>query len=361
MRTTRVNIFVTNLESWIWDIGPPQPTAQPLPSSHASLPLRVATPTPFRPSFAILLAHPDSLQPSLLHNNTNMAMADLVMPRLPDNQQSWFHHPPHYSPTGHGHGHQRSNSYHMHQQQQQQQQQLYQQQQQQQQYQQIIQQPQRVSPPFASNSSDISPLSTSNNTSPVSPKNYHGRQVRPLYMPAVLRPNEFPAGAQVAKASPTGEEVDDDERVVRSSGSFTSLSGILSLSRLSRRSTNDSGKVVDWNWDLSNYAPVNGEPTRRHWKVRSKKKKKRFLSLRHTMRHCDTRRWHTNCTNTTQKIHRVPTWHIQCLGSQKWRQSHHILPAPAQQHPTDHFRPKLSKIQVTTKRLTISFFHTGRR
>ncbi|KAJ4425068.1 Zn finger protein [Gnomoniopsis sp. IMI 355080] len=201
-------------------------------------------------------------------------MADLVMPRLPDNQQSWFHQPPHYSPTGHGHGHghghQRSNSYHMprQQQQQQQQQQLQQQYQQQNQYQQTIQQPQqRVSPPFASNSSDISPLSTSNNTSPVSPKNYHGRQVRPLYMPAVLRPNEFPAGAHVPKASPTGEEVDDDERVVRSSGSFTSLSGILSLSRLSRRSTNDSGKVVDWNWDLSNYAPVSGEPTRRHWKA----------------------------------------------------------------------------------------------
>lgn len=226
--------------------------------------IRYLLPT-YLPTFQILLAHPDSLHPSLLHNNTNMAMADLVMPRLPDNQQSWFHHPPHYSPTGHGHGHQRSNSYHMHQQQQQQQQ-LYQQHQQQHQ---IIQQPQRVSPPFASNSSDISPLSTSNNTSPVSPKNYHGRQVRPLYMPAVLRPNEFPAaGANVAKASPTGEEVDDDERVVRSSGSFTSLSGILSLSRLSRRSTNDSGKVVDWNWDLSNYAPVNGEPTRRHWKVR---------------------------------------------------------------------------------------------
>lgn len=214
-----------------------------------------------------------------------MAMADLVMPRLPDNQQSWFHQPPRYSPTGHGHGHQRSNSYHM----QQQQQLLYQQQQQQQQqqYQQIIQQPQRVSPPFASNSSDISPLSTSNNTSPVSPKNYHGRQVRPLYMPAVLRPNEFPAGAQVAKDSPTGEELDDDERVVRSSGSFTSLSGILSLSRLSRRSTNDSGKVVEWNWDLSNYAPVNGEPTRRHWKVRSLKK---LLPSRHTMQHCDTGR-----------------------------------------------------------------------
>lgn len=88
-------------------------------------------------------------------------------------------------------------------------------------------------------------------------------------MPAVLRPNEYPSSPAVPKASPTGEELDDDERVVRSSGSFTSLSGILSLSRLSRRSTGDSGKVVDWDWDLSNYPKVDGQPTRRHWKVRT--------------------------------------------------------------------------------------------
>lgn len=181
-------------------------------------------------------------------------MADLVMPRLPDQQQAWFHHPHHHQPTGH----QRSFSYHMPQQQQQQQQQIQQQAQQ-----------QRHSPPFSSQSSDISPLSTSNSTSPVSPKNYHGRQVRPLYMPAVLRPNEYPSTAAQAKGSPASDEVDDDERVVRSSGSFTSLSGILSLSRLSRRSTGDSGPAVDWDWDLSNYPKVDGLPTRRHWKVRA--------------------------------------------------------------------------------------------
>lgn len=182
------------------------------------------------------------------------------MPRLPDNQPSWFNPPHQHSPTT-GRGHQRSNSYHLLQQQQQTVQQFIQQQPPQ-------QQQQRVSPPFTSNSSDISPLSTSNSVSPVSPKNYHGRQVRPLYMPAVLRPTEFP-GSQSTKTSPTGDEGDDDERAVRSSGSFTSLSGILNLGRLSRRSTGDSGKVMEyWNWDMSNYAQVKGEPTRRHWKVR---------------------------------------------------------------------------------------------
>lgn len=190
------------------------------------------------------------------------------MPRLPDNQQSWFHHPhQHHQPTAH----KRSMSYHMPQQSQrsppQQNQQHLQQQQ---------QQPRPQPPPFnhqSSSSENISPLSTSNNTSPTSPKNYHGRQVRPLYMPAVLRPTEYPSTANMPKISPGIDDGDDEERIVRSSGSFTSLSGILSLSRLSRRSTGDSGKVVDWDWDLSNYPKVNGFPTRGHWKVRTKMRK----------------------------------------------------------------------------------------
>lgn len=85
-------------------------------------------------------------------------------------------------------------------------------------------------------------------------------------MPAVLRPTEYPSSANAITASPTGES-DDDERMIRSSGSFTSLFGISSLSKLSRKSTGDSAKVVDWNWDLANYPKVNGQPTRRHWKV----------------------------------------------------------------------------------------------
>ncbi|KKY32881.1 putative fyve domain containing protein [Diaporthe ampelina] len=143
------------------------------------------------------------------------------------------------------------------------QQQQQQQKQQQQQHQRQPTPPQ--SQPLIQQSSDISPLSTSNSTSPVSPKNYHGRQVRPLYVPAVLRPNEYPSDAQKPIASPKGDG-DDNERAIRSSGSFTSLFGISSLSRLSRRSTGDSGKFVDWDWDLANYPKVHGQPTRKHWK-----------------------------------------------------------------------------------------------
>lgn len=218
------------------------------------------------------------------------------MPRLPDQQQAWFHHPHHHQPTGH----QRSYSYHVPQPQQQpppqpQPQPL---------SQQINHQaqPQRPSPPGFNNSADISPLSTSNSTSPVSPKNYHGRQVRPLYMPAVLRPTEYPSSPALPKASPGAEEVDDDERVVRSSGSFTSLSGILSLSRLSRRSTGDSGKVVDWDWDMSNYPKVDGQPTRRHWKVST------MLSdaMRHQAQH---KHEHEHEHGRLQQTGLHPTWH----------------------------------------------------
>lgn len=188
------------------------------------------------------------------------------MPRLPDQQQSFWHR----QPTGH----QRSFSYHMPQPQPQPQPQFqhalqhhYSQQQQQQQQQQRQPTPPQ-SQPLIQQSSDISPLSTSNSTSPVSPKNYHGRQVRPLYVPAVLRPNEYPSDAQRPIASPKADG-DDDERAIRSSGSFTSLFGISSLSRLSRRSTGDSAKVVNWDWDLANYPQVHGHPTRKHWKVRA--------------------------------------------------------------------------------------------
>lgn len=214
------------------------------------------------------------------------------MPRLPDQQQSWFHlpHQHHHQPTGH----KRSLSYHMPQQLPQQHQQplplpLPQQQ----------QQPRQQPPPFhhqSSSSDNISPLSTSNNTSPTSPKNYHGRQVRPLYMPAVLRPTEYPSTAQVPKTSPGIDDSDDEDRIVRSSGSFTSLSGILNLSRLSRRSTGDSGKVVNWDWDLSNYPKVNGFPTRGHWKVRTTAEAKKNLPRRCVYPNFRAREGHRNPT-----------------------------------------------------------------
>ena len=135
----------------------------------------------------------------------------------------------------------------------------------------------------------ISPLSTSNNGSPNSPQaniNYHGNRVRPMYMPAVLRPNEhpsreLPAGAidntsAVGDSSEDGDALDDDETAsrrsggVHSSGSFISLPGLgaFGIGRLSRRSTNDSGKCMgDKNWNLDSFPEVNGLPSRNHWKV----------------------------------------------------------------------------------------------
>lgn len=112
----------------------------------------------------------------------------------------------------------------------------------------------------------ISPLSTSGSASPTSPKAYHTRQIRPLYMPAVLRPTEHhskPPPTRQPKAADTSD--DEDDRTLRSNSSFITLSG--ALGRLSRRSTGDSGKCVDGNWNLDAFAKPTGLPTREHWKV----------------------------------------------------------------------------------------------
>ncbi|CAK7197567.1 Zn finger protein [Sporothrix eucalyptigena] len=149
----------------------------------------------------------------------------------------------------------------------------------------------------------ISPLSTSNSSSPNSPKptssngnnnsgmNYHTRQVRPLYIPAVLRPNEHPSREGQAKAggasdngssssaiNEDGDDLDDQDDDsqssrrsggLRSSGSFISLPGLgaFGIGRLSRRSTNDSGKCVDSSWNLDQFPDVTGFPSRSHWKA----------------------------------------------------------------------------------------------
>lgn len=104
----------------------------------------------------------------------------------------------------------------------------------------------------------ISPLSTgSNSTSPTSPKSYHGRQKRPLYMPAVLRPSQPPARAAAAKKQ------EDDSDSVKAAAANNGLIG--AFGRLSRRSTNDSSKSSDSDWNL--FPKPTSQPTRRHWKV----------------------------------------------------------------------------------------------
>lgn len=115
----------------------------------------------------------------------------------------------------------------------------------------------------ASNSRQISPLSTSNNTSPTSPKSYHGRQLRPLYIPAVLRPNDYPS-----KQTPTFKKPEDqDDESLKANGSWSSLPGLSALGRLSRRPTADSAKCVDINWNLDLFPVPTAQPTRKHWKV----------------------------------------------------------------------------------------------
>jgi hypothetical protein len=121
-------------------------------------------------------------------------------------------------------------------------------------------------------SHEISPLSTSNSGSPTSPsKLYHTRQVRPLYIPAVLRPTEHPSKVVKPKVDCKGDKgIADEDKVLRSSGSFISLPGLgsLGLSKLSRRSTGDSGKCIDGSWNLDLFPEVKGLPSRSHWKVR---------------------------------------------------------------------------------------------
>lgn len=122
-------------------------------------------------------------------------------------------------------------------------------------------------PPHQTYTPQISPLSTSGNASPTSPKHYVTRPMRPLFMPAVLRPTEFPPKPVTTPRSQPESDEEDDERTLKSNSSFISLTGLGALGRLSRRSTGDSGKCVDENWNLDLFPEPTGPPTRDHWKV----------------------------------------------------------------------------------------------
>ncbi|CAK7269061.1 Zn finger protein [Sporothrix epigloea] len=188
---------------------------------------------------------------------------------------------------------------------------------------------------FVSNyNPQISPLSTSSSGSPTSPKpsigtgisnnggiNYHTRQVRPLYMPAVLRPNEHPSregqakagaatdgnsGVNGAAAGNDGNDLDqtDDDTSsswhsgrLRLNSSNLSLSGLsaFGIGRLSRRSTNESSSCIDNTWNLDLFPDVSGSPSRTHWKPDFEssmcdeptcKKSFNYFTRRHHCRRC---------------------------------------------------------------------------
>ncbi|KAK4106238.1 hypothetical protein N658DRAFT_482151 [Parathielavia hyrcaniae] len=115
-------------------------------------------------------------------------------------------------------------------------------------------------PSSAQFNSPVSPLGTPGTSSPIASKS------RPLYVPAVLRPTEFPSKEPpVVRAKPQDDE-EPVEQGLRPNSSFMSLGGLSPFGRLSRRSTADSAKCVDGNWNLDQFPKPTGAPTRKHWK-----------------------------------------------------------------------------------------------
>jgi hypothetical protein len=187
--------------------------------------------------------------------------ADLIMPMLPGNQQSqhFFPQRPH---------HVRTQSY------------------------QMPQGPQ------------ISPLSTSqdnspNSSNPTSPKAYHARQVRPMYMPAALRPNMFPSKKTKCKSEDAAStsSTDSDCTLRRNNSSIMNLPGMTIFgNRLSRTSTGGSSKSsLDGDFDLELFPEVTSHPTRKHWKHDSQsticddptcKRNFSYFTRRHHCRKC---------------------------------------------------------------------------
>ncbi|KAI9166915.1 FYVE-type zinc finger-containing protein [Paramyrothecium foliicola] len=187
---------------------------------------------------------------------------DLIMPVLPGNQQFSSH----FLPERPVHHHRRSQSYQI--------------------------------PPGP----QISPLSTSdisnhNASTPGSPKAHHARHVRPLYMPAVLRPNSEFTPVKVVR-SQTGSDTEPNSGLSsrRSSNSFITIPGLTGIGqRLTRRSTGDSGKSFDGEWDLDLFPEVTSVPTRKHWKPDTEsslcddptcKRNFNYFTRRHHCRRC---------------------------------------------------------------------------
>ncbi|KLU88944.1 hypothetical protein MAPG_07925 [Magnaporthiopsis poae ATCC 64411] len=113
----------------------------------------------------------------------------------------------------------------------------------------------------------ISPPSNMKRHSPTSPKGGYQPSRRPLFVPAVLRPNEFPS-----KEPPTRS--DDESAIatdtpVSSTSSFMNLTGLGAIGRLSRRSTNDSSRssTLEPELNVNLFPVVSAPPTRKHWKV----------------------------------------------------------------------------------------------
>ncbi|OAA53685.1 Zinc finger, FYVE-type [Cordyceps fumosorosea ARSEF 2679] len=171
--------------------------------------------------------------------------AQLIMPTLPGEQQQSRHFLPH-RPAQHG----RSQSYNL----------------------------ARAGPRFHINT-DVANANTGHYAStPPSPRGTSGSRsnihsnntaARPLYMPAVLRPNyEFPPQQPLSRSPGSSSDSGSDSTLRRTNtANLLSLTGLGAIGhRLSRRSTTESSKSLEGDWDLAMYPDVTSPPTRKHWK-----------------------------------------------------------------------------------------------
>jgi hypothetical protein len=127
-------------------------------------------------------------------------------------------------------------------------------------------QPSPIPPPYPTSSqlsSPISPFTTPGSSiSPTAPKTSVPYK-KPLYVPAVLRPTEFPS-----KEPPTKpKDEDDDDTASEISRPSTGFMSLGPFGRLARRSTADTTKSLESSWDLDEFPIPTGPPTRAHWKV----------------------------------------------------------------------------------------------
>lgn len=140
-------------------------------------------------------------------------------------------------------------------------------------------------------SQQISPLSTSNESQQHQQQQRHNASVppspgagpnarsRPLYMPAVLRPNsdfsQMLSCASNGAANGPGrcdDPVCEQSTGRRLSNGLMSVTGLAMIQQaLSRRSTGDSSddKKLESGWNLELFPEVTDLPTRQHWKVSS--------------------------------------------------------------------------------------------
>ncbi|RFU75526.1 zinc finger, fyve-type [Trichoderma arundinaceum] len=104
-------------------------------------------------------------------------------------------------------------------------------------------------------------------STPPSPKSQHVSHVRPVYMPAALRPNdEFPSRPLTkSRSGDSSSDSGSDITLRRSNTGFMSLGGLVGQ-RLGRRPSEGGKSSFDGEWNLDLFPDVTDLPTRQHWK-----------------------------------------------------------------------------------------------